>query len=616
MSNKVISGWLTAKLGGKFAPKTYASNVYMNSGETVESKLAGLSTDDTTTVSDGYHTPNYSEGINIATGGNGLADLYIPVGKDAGTVAEGNHTHEYITQQQLDDAINSIDFPEVNPDGSVDLTGYATQDWVNNQGFAKTSDIPTNYLTEIPSEYITETELQNKGYLTEHQSLTDYATKSWVTEEINEAKIEGGNSSVDLSAYALKADLNDYAKSTDIPDVSSFITEVPSEYVTETELADKGYATTTYVATNYAEREHTHNEYILSEDLDAAANAVTGNKYSMHCWHKKGYVYNKYNTTPSWNTQSTTVRIADAILMSNIYITLCKSISINETDGSIALGTEVRHFKLSSNQTVDSTGDPFMELIVEDSAEEVTTASGLADLLLSYDDFEGYVATGVIEEPTNVDSSSILTVTNYKVASGIVSIYQMGAKNDDAVTYSTETDETTSPYTYYECIDLLANSLSRLGAPSSSGTSGDADLDEIVYTSSSTSYTEGDNGQGLIITYLGIMDQKIPYASRLTVNQYKGTGTSTTTSIILDFEPQYIQINTSVVSKNLVKGYEYVLYPTINFGIQKEYSGTSSAPPSTSAFSFTVTENNGTYTISKLPNSSDYTYTYIALGGI
>ena len=122
--------------------------------------------------------------------------------------------------------------------GSVDLSGYATKDEVNNKvdkvngkslildteierlskvdnyddteikelinAKANTSAIPTkvsqltndkNYLTSIPSEYITETELNNKGYLT----------------------------------------------------------SVPNEYVTETELEEKNYATETYVTNKIAE---------------------------------------------------------------------------------------------------------------------------------------------------------------------------------------------------------------------------------------------------------------------------------------------------------------------------------------------------------------------------
>lgn len=37
--------------------------------------------------------------------------------------------------------------------------------------YALKSEIPTDYLTAIPSEYVTESELNAKGYLTEHQSL-------------------------------------------------------------------------------------------------------------------------------------------------------------------------------------------------------------------------------------------------------------------------------------------------------------------------------------------------------------------------------------------------------------------------------------------------------------
>jgi hypothetical protein len=46
--------------------------------------------------------------------------------------------------------------------------------------YAKKTDIPdvSNFITEVPSEYVTETELNGKGYLTQHQSLAEYAKKS------------------------------------------------------------------------------------------------------------------------------------------------------------------------------------------------------------------------------------------------------------------------------------------------------------------------------------------------------------------------------------------------------------------------------------------------------
>lgn len=49
---------------------------------------------------------------------------------------------------------------------------------------------------------------------------------------------EGGGASVDLSNYYTKAEVDGL-----IPDTSRFITEIPAEYITETELNAKGYLT-------------------------------------------------------------------------------------------------------------------------------------------------------------------------------------------------------------------------------------------------------------------------------------------------------------------------------------------------------------------------------------
>ena len=110
--------------------------------------------------------------------------------------------------------------------GNVDLSGYATKDELNSK--ANTSDIPTNtselyndsgFLTSIPSEYVTETEM--------NEAIANVSS--------------GG--SVDLSGYATKDELNTKANISDIPTKTSkltndsgFLTSIPSEYVTETEM--------------------------------------------------------------------------------------------------------------------------------------------------------------------------------------------------------------------------------------------------------------------------------------------------------------------------------------------------------------------------------------------
>ena len=60
---------------------------------------------------------------------------------------------------------------------NVNLSNYYTKSEVDNK-------IPTDYIKEIPSEYITETELNAKGYLTQHQSLEGYAKLTDIPKEV------------------------------------------------------------------------------------------------------------------------------------------------------------------------------------------------------------------------------------------------------------------------------------------------------------------------------------------------------------------------------------------------------------------------------------------------
>ena len=77
-----------------------------------------------------------------------------------GNKADKEHNHDdiYYTQTQVDEKISAINVP-------TNISAFT-----NDAG----------YLTTIPAEYITETELNAKGYLTQHQSLEEYAKKSEV----------------------------------------------------------------------------------------------------------------------------------------------------------------------------------------------------------------------------------------------------------------------------------------------------------------------------------------------------------------------------------------------------------------------------------------------------
>ena len=172
---------------------------------------------------------------------------------------------------------------------SVDLSNYATKTDLNNKANVSHSH-SYNDLTNKPTI----------------PDLTGYATETFVTNKIAEASLSGGE--VDLSGLATKDELNarlsgkantshshsynDLTNKPTIPSIdglatkdelnakansvhtheisditnlviptnisdltndSGFITSIPGEYITETELNNKNYATTTYVNTKISE---------------------------------------------------------------------------------------------------------------------------------------------------------------------------------------------------------------------------------------------------------------------------------------------------------------------------------------------------------------------------
>ena len=115
-------------------------------------------------------------------------------------------------------------------DTSTNLDGYATEKWV-----------------------------QDQCYVTESNAQSTYASITYVDEKSSalEEYIHKTVDAIDLTPYAKKDELPtklsqfendaDYATKSDIPDVSSFIAEIPEEYVTEEELNAKGYFSKTDV---------------------------------------------------------------------------------------------------------------------------------------------------------------------------------------------------------------------------------------------------------------------------------------------------------------------------------------------------------------------------------
>ena len=141
--------------------------------------------------------------------------------------------------------------------GAVDSVNGMTGDVVLNIP-SKTSDLvnDSGFLTSIPDEYVTETELDAKGYLTQHQSLAEYAKKSDIPDVSNYVTDTELNTAISSAEERVDFKLGSYALKTDVPSVeglasTQYVDEkvaaivVPSldGYATEQWVEGKGYLT-------------------------------------------------------------------------------------------------------------------------------------------------------------------------------------------------------------------------------------------------------------------------------------------------------------------------------------------------------------------------------------
>ena len=119
---------------------------------------------------------------------------------------------------------------EANVQVDWNETNTTSDSYIKNKptNLATIDDIPTvptktsqltndsGYITNVPDEYITETELNAKGYVTTSQMPTvptnvsaftndaNYASETFVTNKITEAQLGGDSGTVDLSGYVTK----------------------------------------------------------------------------------------------------------------------------------------------------------------------------------------------------------------------------------------------------------------------------------------------------------------------------------------------------------------------------------------------------------------------------
>lgn len=320
--------------------------------------------------------------------------------------------HTVYTKDEVDDKLAAIE------GGDIQLNNYYTKQEVDAKipdvsGKADKSEIPTKvsqlendseYLTEVPEEYVTDKELEAKGYLTEElepqfaasaaKNINQQDIDSWnnkVDKQVGmglseqsfttaeRAKLQGltnyNDSGIRKSITDLSSEVDKKANKTDIPDISGkadkteiptrvsqlendkgYINSIPDNLVTEQELEAKGYLTefveTDPTVPSWAKQPNKPT-YTLDE-LGAETVGAAGNALLQ----AKQYTDERFDiilegADPSYNTFK---ELSDAILAQNTTI------------GGI--NTEIGNVKTTLNSKADKS-----ELFSKDYNDLINTPS-------------------------------------------------------------------------------------------------------------------------------------------------------------------------------------------------------------------------------------------------
>lgn len=196
----------------------------------------------------------------------------------------------YATKQELTNAIKNIKFPE------VDLTPYALKTEIPSLAGFATEDYVDQKIEDIVHPQQDLSEYAKKDELPD---TTGLASETWVKQMIAQAQLDG-DQEVDLTAYPTRDEvqklvdeeiaeivhptpnLDGYAKTEDIPDVSNFVTEEEvnqkiaaapqpdlSDYAKRSELPDVSKFVTTDDVQDMIPQIPSHEEFVTTEELES-----------------------------------------------------------------------------------------------------------------------------------------------------------------------------------------------------------------------------------------------------------------------------------------------------------------------------------------------------------
>lgn len=349
----------------KFALKSEIPEAYTLPTASAET-LGGVKIDGTTiTISDGVISA-----VNTGGSGTGTTDYTDLTNKPqiGGVELTGNKTltdlgiqpaGDYLVETDLADYAKTTDIP-TDYLTEADLTGYATT--ADLEGYVETGDLAGYAQTSSLSTVATSgsyNDLTNKPTIvTSYNDLTDkpsipeaYTLPTASTSTLGGVKVDGTTVTIEdgvISAHATSTGgTSDYVALTNKPQIGgveltgnkslsdlgiqpagTYLTEIPAEYVTETELNGKGYLTavpaeyvtetelnskgyiTSAALEGYAQTSEIPTDYLTDADLEGYAQTSDIPTATSDLTNDSGFITNSVNNLTNYTLTSGLAAVA------------------------------------------------------------------------------------------------------------------------------------------------------------------------------------------------------------------------------------------------------------------------------------------------------------------
>ena len=287
---------------------------------------------------------------------------------------------------------------------------------INTKLETKANSVDVYTKTEIENlKYIDEDELASKNYMSKDEALDEFNTKTEITEMLeNYVPVTRTINAKTLNANIVltASDVNALPASTKVPTKTSeldndmgFLSAVPAEYVTETELKARGYATTNDV-----------NDMLAAKaDKDSLAEVATSGSYNDLT--DKPAIPSEYTLPIASSSVLGGIKVGSGLAVSEDG-TLSSTTSGGTTDyTALSNKPQINGIELSGNKTLD-------QLNIQVKGDYVTTSSLNESLNLKQDksDMSNYVTTTSLssELSTKADKTEL---TNYLTKTDASSTY-------------------------------------------------------------------------------------------------------------------------------------------------------------------------------------------------